>query len=148
MWLVFTILDIITESSIAEHGLWTKRRVKAQSPKSRCWGNNCRWLSTAAGQAIQRRYPGDEAGGIGQCRQLMVFLGLYYKIRRNQVLARSASHYQPVITALGSCMGKTFEQGSLVHQLCLWNHMSSGNNGNLPHHEIIIFLWKKIDFFF
>lgn len=80
MWLVFTILGIITESSIAEHCLWTKRKVKAQSPKSICWGNNCRWLSTAAGQAIQRRYPGDEAGGTGQCRQLMVFLGLYYKM--------------------------------------------------------------------
>lgn len=42
-------------------------------------------------------------------------------------------------------MDKMFEWASLVHQLCSWNHMSS--DSNVPHHEIIIFLWKKeIDF--
>lgn len=63
--------------------------------------------------------------------------------RMNQALARSASHYQAVTTALESCMARTFEHAPLVHQLCLWNHMSSGNDGNLPHHEIVIFLWKR-----
>lgn len=139
-----SLQEVLLESTGSEQ----KEEWKHRDLRTDVWGNNCRCLSKATRQLTKEGTQVMRQEAQASADKPWNFLADMTKCRRNGVLARSASHYQPVTTALESCMAKTFEQASSVHQLCLWNHMSSGNDGNLPHHETIIFLWKKeIKFF-
>lgn len=148
MWLVFTVLDIIKVKFLlrvwALNEDWKHRDLRAD-----VGGNNCKGLGIAGRQGIQRGESGDEAGGTGR------HTGRHRPGQADQVpwlISENVGGLEfckfcliiiQFTAALESCMAKTFQQAFLVHSLCLWNHMSPSNDGNLPHHESITFLWKR-----
>lgn len=141
----------LAQTVLLDTAIWTT--VKTNHPRAETREHmlveSCRWLILAQGQDTRRgRVTGDKAGSRGHPRQGTRHSQLPWVIPQQPerfefgkfcllIKKWSLQYWKAARLSIWTNIL------SSVHQLCLWNHTCHGNEGNLPHHELIIFLWKK-----